>query len=83
MGRISLLSTGWLWTLSHIKNFTEKNWTYFISENLSYFSQDQDENFGILLGSEGAVMNILYSAKERQQYGEKTAPKYTPFPNFC
>ena len=23
-------------------------------------------------------MNILYSAKERQKYGEKTAPKYNP-----
>ena len=42
------------------------------------FSQDQDANFGILLAFEGALMNILYSAKETQKYGGKTALKYNP-----
>ena len=30
------------------------------------------------VASEGALMNILYSAKERQKYGGKTAQKYNP-----
>ena len=37
--------------------------------------QDQGSTFGIFLAAEGALMNILYSAKARQKYGGKTALK--------
>ena len=40
--------------------------TYFISKKIAYFSQDQNKTPGIHLASEGNLMNILYSAKERQ-----------------
>ena len=49
-----------------------------IALTASLFSQDQDWNFDILLASEGALMNILYSAEEKQKYGGETAPKYIP-----
>ena len=77
-GENQLAVDGMTMNLSHIYIFTQKYYLFFSSENLSRLSQNQDANFSILLASEGALMNILYSAKERQKYGGKTAPKYYP-----
>ena len=60
--------------------FLQKILKYFISESLSSFSQDNEANVGILLASEGTLMNML--AKEKHKYGDKIASKYTPFPTF-
>ena len=47
---------------------------HFIFEHLSYFVKIKTQ----ILSSEGAQMIILYSAKERQNYGGKAASKYNP-----
>ena len=37
-------------------------------------------NFGIFLGSQGALMNILYTAKERQIYVKQGPSGTKPWP---
>ena len=67
-GSISLLSTNCQRTMSN---------------NLLLFSQYHKAIFCIFGASVSALMNILYSAKDRQKYVEKMLPKITLYPNFC
>ena len=50
----------------------------FIYENLSYVAKTKTQILAYFKASEGALMNILYSAKETPNMVEKTVPKYNP-----